>query len=265
MGSHEDEPASAAGAAWSEIAGEWAQRWGRVADPARRTLVRETGVGPGSRVLDVGAGSGEFAALLLGEGASVAAIDAAPGMVDLARRRAPGADVRLGSLDALPWPDGSFDVVTAINALQFAGDPIAALRELARVVGPGGAIGVSNWAEAALNDLDAIEAELARDDGDDPESMDDPDYRLPGGLEAQARAAGLEVTGSGVIDLVWEPQDDHDLVRGVLLGEDEDGLAARRDVVLRAAARFRRPDVGGYRLHLTFRYVIARRPGEGRG
>jgi SAM-dependent methyltransferase len=112
---------------WSDIATGWSELWGEIASPAWRAVVAATGVGPGSRVLDVGCGSGEFLAHLARLGASPAGIDPAPGMVELARSRVPGADVRLGPAQPLPWPDGSFDVVTAFNALQFAADPVDAL------------------------------------------------------------------------------------------------------------------------------------------
>ncbi|WP_378148301.1 class I SAM-dependent methyltransferase [Cnuibacter sp. UC19_7] len=257
--SGDDAAAAASGEAWSPIAEEWAARWGRVADPARDEIVRRAGIGPGSRVLDVGCGSGEFAAQLVAAGAVVAAVDAAPGMVALARWAAPAAEVRLAPIDRLPFGDGVFDVVVAVNALQFADDMAAALAELARVTAPGGAVVVANWAERARNDLDTLETAVAIDDGDDPDDLVDLGYRLPGGLDALFAEVGIPVEWSSTVDVPWRAATDDDLARGVLLGEDDDTIAARAPVVVAAARPFAAPD-GGYELRNAFYVVVGRIP-----
>jgi SAM-dependent methyltransferase len=63
--------------------------------------------------------------------------------------RVPTADLREGELEALPYPDDSFDTVTAFNAVQvqYAADPVAALRELRRVAVPGAPVAVVMWAQ----------------------------------------------------------------------------------------------------------------------
>jgi hypothetical protein len=66
-------------------------------------------------------------------GARVAGIDAAEKLIAIAAERQPSSDFRVGDLEALPWPDQSFDVVTGFNAFQFADDKIRALAEARRV------------------------------------------------------------------------------------------------------------------------------------
>jgi SAM-dependent methyltransferase len=242
---------------WSEVAAGWSELWGELARPAWDALVAATGIGPGARVLDVGCGSGELLAHLARLGATPAGIDPAPGMVKLARARVPAADVRLGPALPLPWPSGSFDVVTAVNALQFAGDPLDALAELARVTVPGGQVAVANWAEDARNDLDTIEAAVATAAGEDP--LPGGDLRHPGGLERLLTGAGLTVVAAGLVEVPWEAPDDDTLVRAVLLGEDPATISARTPSVLAAAHTFRTL-TGGYRLTNAFRYATARTP-----
>ncbi|MGD8167919.1 class I SAM-dependent methyltransferase [Herbiconiux sp. P16] len=242
---------------WSAVAGEWAELWGGFAEPARRILIAEARVGKGTRVLDVGCGSGEFLAALAEAGAVAVGIDPARGMVEEARRRAPGAEVRQGGVDDLPWADVSFDVVTAVNALQFADDTLEALGEMIRVAGPGGRIAVANWADRAHNDIDTIEIAVAEADGEEPQP--DGDLRVAGGLEQLFRDAGLELLGSGLVDVPWEATDDDTLVRGVLLGAPPEEQRASAPVVLAAARPFARPS-GGYRLLNAFRYVVGRVP-----
>jgi SAM-dependent methyltransferase len=252
---------------WSALAGEWSELWAGSAAPAHEALIEASAIHPGSRVLDVGCGSGEFLRALAERGAVVAGIDPAPGMVALARTVAPGADVRLGEAEDLPWPDGSFDVVTAVNALQFAVATVGALAEFARVLAPGGYVAVANWAEGALNDLDVIESAVARADGDLPDDDDDlpddgdltdGDLRRAGGLEAVLDEAGLEVVAAGLVAVPWRAADDATLVRGVLLGEDPSVQRDLAPVVLEAARAFR--DGAGYLLNNSYRFVVARGP-----
>jgi SAM-dependent methyltransferase len=243
---------------WSAIAAGWELLWGRLGEPVWTVLADSLGIGPGTRVLDVGCGPGDLLVHLARLGAAPAGIDPAPGMVARSRDRLPGADIRLGSADHLPWPDRRFDVVTAVNAVQFADDTDAALAELVRVTVPGGHVAVSNWAEAGRNDLDTIEEAVARAVGDEP--LPDGDLRHPGGLEELLRDAGLTVVGSGLVETPWSVPDDDTLVRGVLLGEDPDTLAARSSTVVTAARPFRTP-TGGYRLVNAFRYAVGRRSG----
>ncbi|MBZ2194928.1 class I SAM-dependent methyltransferase [Occultella gossypii] len=242
-----------AGAVWSELAPEWAAHWGGVVAPVHQRLIAATRIGPGTRVLDVGCGSGEFLAALGAVGAVVAGADPAPAMLGLARVRAPGADLRPAGFEELPWDADSQDVVTAVNALQFADDTVDALTEAARVTRPGGLVAIANWAEGALSDLDAIEAALAAEAGEDP--VPDGDLRVPGGLEEVLVEAGLGVCEAGLVDVPWEVPDAVALVKGVLLGEDEAAQAARTATVLDAARAFRTSD-GGYRLVNRFRFAI---------
>ena len=106
--------------------------------PAEQLLIA-AGVGPGTRVLDVGTGPGTVAALALARGADVDAVDAAPEMAALARTTAPAAEVCAATLPDLPFADASFDAVVAnVVALTAPG-----VEELRRVVRPGGRVAVA--------------------------------------------------------------------------------------------------------------------------
>ncbi len=90
-------------------------------------------------VLDVGCGTGAFLRRLAtpGRAAPLAGIDSSPAAV-AALDEVPGVEARLGDATALPWPGGTFDVVTARHMLYHVGDPVAAIREARRVLRPGG-------------------------------------------------------------------------------------------------------------------------------
>lgn len=101
------------------------------------------GVSPGDRVLDVACGAGMAVELAGLRGASCAGIDASPRLLAVAKDRNPDADLRVGDMNALPWDDGSFDVVTSFRGIW--GTTPGALAEVYRVLAPGGRVGVTVW------------------------------------------------------------------------------------------------------------------------
>jgi SAM-dependent methyltransferase len=99
----------------------------------------------GVRVLDACCGPGFLAASLVERGARVVGFDASGAMVEMARRRLGGrAEIRRATLgEPLPFDDGSFDLVVCALAIHYVEDRVAALREIHRVVRPGGAAVIS--------------------------------------------------------------------------------------------------------------------------
>jgi ubiquinone/menaquinone biosynthesis C-methylase UbiE len=91
-----------------------------------------------TRILDVGCGTGHQLAAWRELGYEVAGIDPSDAMLEHARRNNPGADVQLAGADRLPHPDASFDRVASIEVLRYLRDPTPAIREMARVLEPGG-------------------------------------------------------------------------------------------------------------------------------
>ena len=108
----------------------------------RRFLVSRLPVDEG-RVLDVATGTGLVAARLHERGFRVTGLDQSPEMLARARERLGGrAELVEGAADALPFPDAEFDHLTFTYLLRYVDDPAATLAELARVVRPGGTIGM---------------------------------------------------------------------------------------------------------------------------
>ena len=95
---------------------------------------------PGASVLDVGCGPGTISADIASMGATVIAVDAAPDVIEKAKEL--GVDARVGDAYALDFADDSFDVVHSHQTLQHLARPVEALREMRRVVTPGGVVGV---------------------------------------------------------------------------------------------------------------------------
>jgi SAM-dependent methyltransferase len=117
--------------------------------PAAAHLVDSSGIGPGTTVLDVGAGDGNTAITAAEKGARVIATDLTPEMVERGRRRTSqaGLDIEWQEADVedLPFEDGRFDVVASSFAAIFAPRADVATGELMRVARPGGLIAITTW------------------------------------------------------------------------------------------------------------------------
>ncbi|MFI5041843.1 MAG: class I SAM-dependent methyltransferase, partial [Acidimicrobiales bacterium] len=100
-------------------------------------------VGAGDRLLDVACGAGLAVELAGLRGARCAGIDASPRLLAVARDRSPDADLRVGDMQALPWGDGAFDIVTSFRGI-WATTP-GAVAEVHRVLVPGGRVGLTVW------------------------------------------------------------------------------------------------------------------------
>jgi len=119
----------------------------RIAGLQELKQIERAGLQPGDAVLDVGCGPGlETLALArrVWPGGQICGLDKSAAFIDEARRRAAALDLAInyevGSADALPWPQGSFDHVRAERVLIYLEDVMAALSEMRRVLRPGGSL-----------------------------------------------------------------------------------------------------------------------------
>lgn len=147
---------------WSAVAPSYDAFSQQVTRTFAEDAARLVRIGAGTRVLDVAAGSGNFAFAAAQRGATVLATDFAPGMVALLERRARElglADrVRTAVMDgmALDLSDASFDVVGSIFGLLFFPDHDRGIREMVRVLVPGGRAVVSTWAPPPRGDMSRL-------------------------------------------------------------------------------------------------------------
>jgi SAM-dependent methyltransferase len=140
-------------AGWDIRAQPYDEFWAPITVRAADAVLDAAGAGPGSRLLDVGSGTGRVSARAAERGALVTGLDVAPGMVALASRLHPAIPFRVGSAEAQPFPDRSFDVVLATFVLLHVGRQEAALAEMSRVLVDGGRAGIAMWDEGEANAL----------------------------------------------------------------------------------------------------------------
>ncbi|MFG1946906.1 class I SAM-dependent methyltransferase [Nonomuraea sp. NPDC048826] len=186
-------------------------RWRTAANSAAYLL---PALRPEATLLDVGSGPGTITADLAGLVSRVTATEVSEEALGLARaeltaRGVANADFAVADVHALPFPDGSFDVVHAHQVLQHVGDPVQALREMRRVARPGGVVAArdSDYAAfvwyprvPALDDWMALYQKVARGNGGEP----DAGRRLL----SWARAAGFtDVTATSSTWCYASPED----------------------------------------------------------
>ncbi len=250
------------GPVWSARSDDWAAYLEAQMEPLYRAVIAE--LAPAGRsLLDVGCGAGRFLALASAAGAEVTGLDAAPGMLAIARRRVPDAILHQGDIESLPFEDHSFDGVTGFNSFQYATHPRQALAEARRAVRPGGTVVVAVWGAPERTEasgyLAAIRAQLPPLPPGTPGPIALSDE---GKLTAFARDAGLTPLGFGVVSVPWVWDDEESALRGLISSGpavraiQAVGESAMREATRAAIAPYRRPD-GGYRLENEFVYLVA--------
>lgn len=141
---------------WSSVAEAWDAHAAFVCargEVVTRAMLESTAPGPGDHVLELAAGTGGpglAAAALVGPGGSVVQSDVSAGMAEHAARRArtlglSGVQTRVLDLERIDEPDGSYDVVLCREGLMLVPDPARALREIRRVLRPGGRLALTVW------------------------------------------------------------------------------------------------------------------------
>lgn len=171
----------------------------RYSKPAIERLLALAGIGPQDRVLDLGSGTGVVAlrAAAIATGGQVTGVDHSEGMLVQARRKseALGLGNRATFLkmdaEALAFPDASFDAAVSLYVLLHLPDPLAALRELHRVVRPGGRVVVAVGGAVTLWSRSGCAQALARL-GELVASARGPVLTAPGFLRALMHDMGLE-------------------------------------------------------------------------
>lgn len=198
-------------------AGDYDRFMGRYTPSLAAALIDAAVVAREDRVLDVGCGPGGLTrALVARVGAErVAAIDPAPQFVAACRERNPGADVREGVAESLPWDDDSFDVALSSLVIGFMRDPDQGVRELARVTRAGGTVAVCMWdtTGGGMKMLDTFWTAV-RQIAPDAEGERAMPGTAQGDIGARFERAGLAGVTSGTLaasadyrdfDDFWEP------------------------------------------------------------
>jgi ubiquinone/menaquinone biosynthesis C-methylase UbiE len=174
------------------------------------------GVGSGTRVLDVGCGPGALTEQLAGRAGAelVAAVDPSESFAEACAARVPGADVRAGGGERLPWADDSFGAVLSQLVVNFMDDPPEGVREMRRVARPGAVVAACVWDHARMAMLRTFwEAALVLDP-EAPTEAARMRYGTPAELTALWSDTGFGQVETGSLEVAeeyesfddyWEP------------------------------------------------------------
>ncbi len=261
--------ATAQGQLWGARAQDWAAHTEQVSLPLFGAVLDSARVTAGTRLLDAGCGAGLLALLASLRGAQVAALDASAALLAIVRQRVPTADVREGDLEALPFADHAFDAVTAVNSLFYAADMPGAMRELVRVVRPGGRVVVTAWGPPERCQFLAAVMPALTPLMPPPPPGASPAHpgalSQPGALAEVLKQAGLRVVQQGEVvcpfvfpdtEISWRANSSAGVNRAAIA---HSGEAAVRAVYANADRAHMRPD-GSVRYENVFLWVAGERP-----
>jgi len=195
---------------WRETASFWTRHHDTIRTmfvPLTRALIEQARIAPGQSVLDVAGGSGEPSltiAQAVGPSGFVMCTDAIAEMVAVAEREAferglKNMQFRQCTADSLPFADESFDVAVSRLGVMFFPDPVAAVREMLRVIKPGGRVALAVWGKSELNPYSYVVTNVvSRYVPATPVAPDAPDafrFAEPGKLAGVLKDAGaIDVT-----------------------------------------------------------------------
>lgn len=140
-------------AKYARLAPEYDARWSFYVEATTRETLARLSLRPTDRVLDVGCGTGALLERLAEShpAALLSGVDPVPEMLAVARERMPAeVELREGWAERLPFAEEQFDVVVSCNMFHYIQRPVDALREMRRVLRPGGRLVVTDWCDDYL-------------------------------------------------------------------------------------------------------------------
>ncbi len=144
------------GKLWSIAPQYWSKYFEPFFIPLYRKALEQLDLNEDTFLLDAGCGSGMFTHMAISRGAQTIGVDAAPGLLELARERNPQNNFLEEDLESLPFASESFHVVTGFNSFQYAGNFTAALAEAKRVLKEKGRIVIGIWDKPEMSDATNI-------------------------------------------------------------------------------------------------------------
>ncbi len=143
---------TAQGKLWSIAPANWANHFEPYFLPMYKKALKQLDVTEDTLLLDAGCGSGLFSSMAIQAGAQVIGIDAAPGLLEVARRRNPKNNFLEEDLEAMPFANDGFNIVAGFNSFQYAGNFESALLEAKRVLKPGGRLVIGIWDKPEMSE-----------------------------------------------------------------------------------------------------------------
>lgn len=250
------------GRLWGSNAEDWAEIQEGKCKPVYHAVLERVSLEPGTSYLDVGCGSGIAAQLAHERGANVRGLDASPALLEIARRRVPNGEFKIGDIESLPFEAGTFELVTGFNSFQYAGNPVLALSEAKRVAKPGAYVVIMTWGQPEGMEAASLVTALGPllppppPDAPGPFALSDESA-----LRAFAVSADLEPIEMFDVDSPWQYADLFTALRGLrssgvaVRAIENSSLDAVNNAYTEALKSFVQAD-GSYIIGASFRCVL---------
>lgn len=234
---------------WGRRPEDWASIQEPTAKEGYEYVLKNISITPGTKLLDIGCGSGLFSDLATKAGAEVTAIDASEKTIERAKKRNPSVHFMTGEMEELPFDDNTFDIVCGFNSFQYAADMKNALKEAGRVLKVNGTLVTRIWG----NKEDCEAASYLKAVG----SMLPPPPPGAGGpfalsennlLENILEEAGFTIIKKSDVVSVWDYPDEETALKGLLSAGpaskaiDHSGYDKVYETVKQAMAPYVQPD-----------------------
>jgi SAM-dependent methyltransferase len=243
----------------------------RILLPVSQRLVDACAVSAGQEVLDVAAGTGNFAISAANEGARVVASDLTPALIEMGKLRAEqeGVDIEWVEADAedLPFEDERFDCAASVFGAMFAPRPELAAKELFRVVRPGNTVGMANWCPDGFSGrffgiwaqfLPAPEGVPAPIEWGVEENVEKRFEGLAGSLDIERTDVHWTFPDFDGFLQTFEHAGPHDAAREAMGPE---GYAAAVEKIRALVEEFNQAEDGSVDIHSDYLLVVARKRG----
>ena len=236
-------------------------------EPVAHAVVERAEIAAGDDVIDLACGTGNAALLATARGARVVGIDSAPRLLEVARQRAQAQnlelDLRQGDLLSLPVEDAAADIVLSVFGVIFAADPAGSLREVARILRPGGRALVTAWVPAGP--IDAMLGAMGRIIGRVTQAPAPQRFAWsdPGVVGSLAAAAGLTLEETSPAALAIRDRSpesyvaagqEHPMALAMRATIEQAGVEAEVEAAMTAVLRDANEDPSGFLVHSP--YVI---------
>jgi SAM-dependent methyltransferase len=205
------------GKLWSAAPADWVKHLEPTFIPLYSEVFRQIQIDEETMLLDAGCGSGLFLSMAVATGAQLQGIDAAPGLLQVAKERLPQVPLLLEDLEALPFIDGTFDIVTGLNSFQYAGSFENALKEARRVTDRKGHVIMGIWGkEEDCDTATALQPVMALLPTASPYSPGPFTVSEEGKVEAVCEKVGLKLISKHTVFCPWQFSGQEDLLAAFL-------------------------------------------------
>ena len=205
------------GKLWSTSPLDWVTYLEPTFIPLYQAVLDQLQLDEEKMLLDAGCGSGLFLSMASVTGVEIHGIDAAPGLLAISKVRLPGVTLLTEDLEALPFIDGTFDVVTGFNSFQYAGSFKNALAEAARVVKRRGKVVIGIWGKEEECEASLVHKAVASLLPTPPHGTSQVfELSEEGRMEAICRSVGLKLVQKQSVFCPWQFNSDEGLENAFL-------------------------------------------------